>query len=794
SLHDALPIFTADELQNTHGIITGIKLFNNFSQSLNNRPVKIWMGTTTLADLADDWIYAYQLQEVFNSTVDFPAGENTILINFHQAFNYFNGRNLVLLFQRPRDTQVYNETNYFLCENGDVPMRARPVYTNEAVPDLDPNLWFDQGLTGIFPKIAFILERVSAGFIKGTVLGPDALPMEDVEVTVPGCQEKFYTDASGDFRTHDVLTGVYTVRFRKFGYLDAVRSVTVEENEGVQVNVTMQEKPRVNLSGRLIASDSGASIANAEIYLNGYANYASHSLADGSFEIPDVYAHNDYRYFIFAEGYSVVKGEWNLLNTAGNLGDIIIWEKAYLPTDLNAGYDDTNSELVLSWEAPDSSVAEIIEGFEGDDFPPEGWTQIINNTYEDEGFNFTWNSFPDFWWYNLHIVPPHGFKQAGAGGYAYINEWLITPSIICPPDAYMRFETWFARIETWNPHLYVKISIDGGDTWTILWHGLHFPMGVYNYQCPILIDLSIYAGYEIKIAFYGGSEGIYSDYLMGPWFIDDVYIGNMDFHSAGNSRGNRDLVGYKIWRLDNGAEDLEDSWICLTPEPITDTNLVDGDWSQLIANEYRWAVKAVYDGGLLSRAVFSNILYKADPYGNVRGTVRGRSGIPLINALVSCSNGDSATTNGAGIYNMTIYEGAYSFSVLADDYHPLSYDNIPVFGEQITTLNFNLIPLANADDVQPVAATLLGGNYPNPFNPETIISYELKDAAPVKLDIYNLKGQLVRRLVNEAQASGRYRSLFDAKDDDNKPLPSGIYLYRLRAGEYCKTRKMILMQ
>ncbi|MDD3536446.1 MAG: T9SS type A sorting domain-containing protein [Candidatus Cloacimonetes bacterium] len=113
---------------------------------------------------------------------------------------------------------------------------------------------------------------------------------------------------------------------------------------------------------------------------------------------------------------------------------------------------------------------------------------------------------------------------------------------------------------------------------------------------------------------------------------------------------------------------------------------------------------------------------------------------------------------------------------------------------QNITLNFNLIPLANQDDVQPVAATLLRGNYPNPFNPETIISYELKDAASVRLEIYNLKGQLVRRLVNESQASGRYRIVFDAKDEHQQPLPSGIYLYRLNAGEYRKTRKMMLLQ
>jgi len=96
--------------------------------------------------------------------------------------------------------------------------------------------------------------------------------------------------------------------------------------------------------------------------------------------------------------------------------------------------------------------------------------------------------------------------------------------------------------------------------------------------------------------------------------------------------------------------------------------------------------------------------------------------------------------------------------------------------------------------VVPVTVTALKGNYPKPFNPETTISYELKDAAQVSLEVYNLKGQLVRSLINKAQASGRYRIVFDGKDDRKQALPSGVYLYRFSAGEYHKTRKMMLMQ
>ena len=94
----------------------------------------------------------------------------------------------------------------------------------------------------------------------------------------------------------------------------------------------------------------------------------------------------------------------------------------------------------------------------------------------------------------------------------------------------------------------------------------------------------------------------------------------------------------------------------------------------------------------------------------------------------------------------------------------------------------------------PVSETALKGNHPNPFNPETTIAYAIKDAGQVRLEIYNLKGQKVRTLVNGPQNSGNYRVVFNSRDDSGKPLASGIYLYRLTTGTYSSTRKMMLME
>jgi hypothetical protein len=91
-------------------------------------------------------------------------------------------------------------------------------------------------------------------------------------------------------------------------------------------------------------------------------------------------------------------------------------------------------------------------------------------------------------------------------------------------------------------------------------------------------------------------------------------------------------------------------------------------------------------------------------------------------------------------------------------------------------------------------------NYPNPFsqiprvagNPETVIGYELPKPAPVRLSIYNATGQEIVALVDEYQSPGVYAVQWDGKDRLGRNLASGIYFYRLHAGDFVQTRKLAI--
>jgi len=89
----------------------------------------------------------------------------------------------------------------------------------------------------------------------------------------------------------------------------------------------------------------------------------------------------------------------------------------------------------------------------------------------------------------------------------------------------------------------------------------------------------------------------------------------------------------------------------------------------------------------------------------------------------------------------------------------------------------------------PVGFTL-EQNYLNPFNPTTIIRYQLPKTTQVVLKVYNISGQEVRTLFNARQSAGVNAVVWDGRDQSGKEVSSGIYIYRLQAGESVQSRKM----
>ncbi|TFB09988.1 T9SS type A sorting domain-containing protein [Candidatus Marinimicrobia bacterium MT.SAG.4] len=88
----------------------------------------------------------------------------------------------------------------------------------------------------------------------------------------------------------------------------------------------------------------------------------------------------------------------------------------------------------------------------------------------------------------------------------------------------------------------------------------------------------------------------------------------------------------------------------------------------------------------------------------------------------------------------------------------------------------------------------LYNNYPNPFNPSTIIKYALPKASGVSLLIYNIMGQEVMRWDESNVSPGYYEKTWNGRTQAGVPVSSGMYIYRLQAGDFVQTRKMVLLK
>jgi hypothetical protein len=358
--------------------------------------------------------------------------------------------------------------------------------------------------------------------------------------------------------------------------------------------------------------------------------------------------------------------------------------------------EQAGNNVNITWLAPGSG-AELTEGFEGTAFPPADWSQVINNTGAA-----VLEVLPT--WCQAGTValtppiPPHGGEsQAGMWwSYDYQDEWLKTPAFNCLPGASLSFWSYVYFGSTNGDHYYVKVSTDGGNSWTVLWDASTQTGGQNAYTTPITIDLSSYGGQEIMLAFHA-EDPPSDDGMWYVWFIDDIHIGTptrtISFSNDQLSRARFDetraMEGYKVWRLLQGQESNEAQWAPLTPQAITATAHQDTDWGTLPDGNYKWAVKAVYTGGALSNSAFSNVVPRITEIGTIAGFVRDTQNQAISGATVS--SGDyTATTNNNGAYSLTIPAGNHTVTASHPNYSAVTQTGIVVVTGQTTTVNFNL--------------------------------------------------------------------------------------------------------
>jgi hypothetical protein len=153
-----------------------------------------------------------------------------------------------------------------------------------------------------------------------------------------------------------------------------------------------------------------------------------------------------------------------------------------------------------------------------------------------------------------------------------------------------------------------------------------------------------------------------------------------------------------------------------------------------------------------------------------------------VNYKFGINYGDSVN-NGGGNDNENAIGANHIINLFASLYYAETLDTFGVMGEK----DF----VTDVEDITETLPTVysLNQNYPNPFNPATMINFSVPKEDFVTLNVYNSIGQKVATLVNESKSAGTYQVDFNAAN-----LSSGIYFYKITAGSFTETKKMILMK
>jgi hypothetical protein len=163
--------------------------------------------------------------------------------------------------------------------------------------------------------------------------------------------------------------------------------------------------------------------------------------------------------------------------------------------------------------------------------------------------------------------------------------------------------------------------------------------------------------------------------------------------------------------------------------------------------------------------------------------------------FISFRKGDGTWSTPEKIHNAINFSGNARFPSISPDGKYLFFcsDDGNIYWVDIHALN-KLNPTHVKKSEIPPNGFQLYQNYPNPFNPSTLINYQLQVSGSVKLNIYNTLGQKAKTLVDSYQHAGQHFVVWDGTDNENNPVVSGIYLYRLDAGESSLQKKLTLIR
>ena len=602
-----------------------------------------------------------------------------------------------------------------------------------------PGYWEDNR-ESILSYIEYALRGV-----KGIITSTDGSTIAAKVSSFGAGKEVMNDPANGDY--HQILLpGNYRLMASALGYFPQIVSLSVPESGYITQDFALEPAMLVSAKGIVRNADDLEAVAGVGITLWADEDVAVQSNSEGCFTLP-----------IMSEGIYSIQAEHGS-------------DLAYL------GYT-----AIKQYESETLVSIPLFEPLFYDDFESGTgkWNLQGNWGITNDGGNMVLTDSPN-------------------GNYS--GNQNVSATVANPIDLSHVYEAQLGFRAKWDlesgyDFVFVEVSSDGSN-----WNVLDSFSGTQSTYIDQNYDLSAYIGSQLRLRFrlrtdyYVNKDGIY---------IDDVRVIGKDQSLALIG----DINGDGYWNSQDLKKIVE---IALDGDNSGSLVLADLDESGEIT-----AIDAYYLLRFLKDPSF--ILPAIDPQS---------AGLEECELLVSTSDDsfvitlpaelrslsitfDEAIANIAfnhddpSIYTLVNQENNRMVVIREKDspyeemdivfHHSLSPQGTLALVE-VNGVNAELLiePSSVQDDDASPMPTMLLANYPNPFNPETTLSFQLAHAQEARLSIHNLKGQKVRRLHQGLLEGGVHNFVFDGKDDSGKALGSGIYFYTLETHDTKQSKKMVL--
>lgn len=785
--------------------ISSVRYFSE--NQLNSQleiPLKVWLANTTIENFNDlNILPINEFSLVYDGIVKcYEDQPDQIIIDLMQPFVY-EGNHIVVMMQTFNND--YNSNNISLKYTNDLYSINRLAFYNSINSiEIDESISFYH--LNSFPNISFSFNTVGYSTING-VITSSGLPLEGAEVRITGTHKSAISNSEGYYQINNINPDIVDLSISKHGYIpQQISNMTLSADSNYVINASLDHLETINISGQVNASDTEMGLSQVLIKLNGYGEYQTTSLENGVFVFPAVFSNQSYTMILSKSGYI---SDTLFINTDVSdliLPAIILLEDTTKIISINAS--SYNNRITLHWSIlnTDQRIEDLSK------------KSIATPTFSKESVEYPDRAITGFQIWIMNEV-----SQSNPETWTEIASNINSSQFTYYMNSYSAGEYRFA----------IRALFENGQTSDIFYSNIteynmlvdaSFQIATSTGQTPI--------GSRIYLINNDGinNHNRYSEVTDGVVNINQVRIGN---YKVMVKKNNFLLHVEENIRIDSTGYvhpliTLEPARIYFS-EDFNYFDFVTSNWTvySLDDNNYNWVIGNINESPLLESDFVSSVNY----YSNI-GIVNTDNWLisPPINLdanflyeLNYDLEGYPSLNN--SIYSVLIYSPDSPISQFNDDilsnfeaidietstefnailneyagriiYIAFRHYNSPLPSRLILDnleVLSSLSPATATETIISEDKTRLIGNYPNPFNPETRICFELKHQEDISLEIFNIKGQKVKTLLNNKLDKGVHQIIWNGRDDSDHQVSSGIYFYRLKAGKTLLTRKMMLLK